>query len=333
MPLFRRPSPARPVLRGALGVLALAAALAVALVPLGTGTAGATEFGVYRGPGCNGRQRIPEFETWVGRKVERTVDALNQESFEKWRTSIPWIISCWKGSGLKLTLSVPMLPFDKQGSLAEGAVGHYDPLFKETARQLVANGYADAVVRIGWEFNGEWMPWRADRDPKAYVAYFQRIVTLMRQTPGQQFRFEWTPNHGRHAIAPPEVYPGDDYVDIIGMDVYDEIWTDDQRDPATRWAYYVNQPYGLAWHRDFAAAHKKPMAYSEWGVGQRPDNHGSGDNPYFVAQMAKWIAATKPLYHSYWDNPSATYDAELSSGGRYPRSSAEFLKQFSRSGQ
>lgn len=315
--------------------------------------AAATEFGVYRGPGSIGRARIASFEAFVGRKVERTVDALNW--FGTWtdlNASIPWVTRSWKDSDLGLTLSIPMIPTESGGTLADGAAGkpvmvnkgariengrmvggtptpmNRDQIFVEAGRQLVANGFADAVVRIGWEFNGKWMPWRADLDPENYVKYFQRIVIVMRSVPGQRFKFEWTPNHTRHAIDPDRVYPGDDYVDIIGMDVYDEIWSAGEKEPRARWTDYLKRPYGLEWHRNFAKAHGKPLAYSEWGVGQKPNGHGGGDNPHFVQQMAAWIAEVKPLYHNYWDNPSPTYDAELSEGGRYPRSSAMFRSVF-----
>jgi len=308
-------------------ILALMAVMVLSFA-LPTSRSNATEFSVYRGPGCIGRDRIASFEKFVGRKVERTVDALNQQTWSELRSSIPWVISCWKGSGIALTLSVPMLTFRDPGTLAEGVAGKYDDVFSKTAQKLVADGYANAVIRIAWEFNGDWMPWRADRDPAAYVQYFQRIVRLMRATPGQQFKFEWTPNHGRHKIDPSSVYPGDDFVDIIGMDVYDEIWSENFRDPVKRWEYYRDQPFGLKWHRDFAVSHGKPIAYSEWGVGNKQDGHGSGDDPYFVQQMAKWISETRPVYQSYWDDPTSSYDAELSTG-RFPRSAAAFKEAFS----
>src|SRR5262245_38122520 len=60
----------------------------------------ATEIGAYRGPGCDGRAAISEFEAFLGRKVERTVDALNQTSWLEMRRSIPWITKCWAGSGI-----------------------------------------------------------------------------------------------------------------------------------------------------------------------------------------------------------------------------------------
>jgi hypothetical protein len=112
------------------------------------------------------------------------------------------------------------------------------------------------------------------------------------------------------------------------MDVYDEIWSENFRDPVKRWEYYRDQPFGLKWHRDFAVSHGKPIAYSEWGVGNKQDGHGSGDDPYFVQQMAKWISETRPVYQSYWDDPTSSYDAELSTG-RFPRSAAAFKEAFS----
>ena len=54
----------------ALSALALAAMLRLA------GTAGAIEIGAYRGPGCDGRAAMAPFEALIGRKVERTVEAV-----------------------------------------------------------------------------------------------------------------------------------------------------------------------------------------------------------------------------------------------------------------
>ena len=296
------------------------------------GPAAATEFGVYRGPGCDGRARIPEFERFVGRRVERTVDALAQDTWPSLESSVDWIIGCWKDSGIKLTLSVPMLTRDGTSGFAEGAAGSRDATFARVGRSLVANGQPDAIVRIGWEFNGDWMPWAAEKDPDGFVAYFRRIVQVMRETPGQRFRFEWCPNHRRHRVDPDRAYPGDDVVDVIGMDIYDEVWNAEAADPVRRWAWYVEQPYGLRWHRDFARAHGKPTAYSEWGTGTKPDGHGAGDSPVFIAGMADWIAESGPLYQSYWDNPSPEFNTQLSNG-QFPKSAAVFVARFGESAE
>ena len=113
-----------------------------------------------------------EFESFLGRKADRTVDALNQESWVEMRRSIPWIVKCWADSDIALTLSVPMLPRGNAGTLREGADGAYDAIFIQTANALVRYGLHDTVVRIGWEFNGNWMPWAAIEGPGKLQAVF-----------------------------------------------------------------------------------------------------------------------------------------------------------------
>jgi len=267
------------------------------------------------------------FEDFLGRKVERTVDALNQENWAEMKSSIPWIAKCWRGSGIELTLSVPMLPKDGSGTLAEGASGAYDAIFVTTARALIENDLADSVIRIGWEFNGDWMPWTAMHDPESYKLYFRRIVEIMRGAPGQNFRFEWCPNHGRKAMDPTDAYPGDDVVDIIGMDVYAETWDASTGDPEKRFAYFLDQPFGLKWHRDFARERGKPISYPEWGAGTRPDGHGVGDDPVFIAGMADWFEEVDPLYQSYWDVQASDYNAQISNR-QFPQAAATFRQRF-----
>ena len=60
-------------------------------------------------------------------------------------------------------------------------------------------------------------------------------------------------------------YPGDDVVDYIGLDVYDFKY---EGSPEERWeTLYMKAPFGLEWHRDFAARHGKLMSYP--GMGRR----------------------------------------------------------------
>jgi hypothetical protein len=45
----------------------------------------------------------------------------------------------------------------------------------------------------------------------------------------------------------------------------------------------------LIYWSDYAKSKGKPMSIPEWGLWQRPDGHGGGDNPYFVKQMHAFI--------------------------------------------
>ncbi|AKJ13086.1 hypothetical protein ABB07_24540 [Streptomyces incarnatus] len=198
--------------------------------------------------------------------------------------------------------------------LQRAAAGDFDRHFRVLAERLVALGVPDTILVPGWEMNGITYTHRCGPDPADWKTYWRRVVTVMRSVPGQRFRFDFTPNRGADAVPWPQCYPGDDVVDIIGMDSYDQpegITFDRQ----------VSEPYGLQYQVDFAKAHGKPFSYPEWGLFR------NGDDPRYVLRMLAWMDEHKPLYHTISDycphgvwlcsaNPrsSAVYRAVLSDG-------------------
>ncbi len=190
-------------------------------------------------------------------------------------------------------------------------------------------GFADATIRLGWEFNGNWFAWAASNDPAAFITYWQRIVTAMRAVDGAAFRFDWNPIAGGDYPAD-LVYPGDEWVDIIGLDVYDQGWWAGWEDPTNRWNELVNQPYGLQWHRDFSLAHDKPVSFPEFGLSDSPAHHGGGDDPYFVERMYEWIGQNKDNveYYAYFEFAGPIGNSALTSGS-FPVASARFQELFS----
>jgi hypothetical protein len=295
----------------------------------GTGPAEAASptatLGVYRGGGAP--DQVAAFERWNGgQSASYALEFLPGDSWSS-IAHPAWAASRWRQSPQRVVYSVPLLP-SGGGTLARGAAGAYDDHFAAMARTLVAHGQARAILRLGWEFNGDWFQWAASRNPDAFVAYWRRVVTAIRGVPGAQFTIDWTPNLGEAGIAPDRVYPGDAYVDVIGMDVYDQDWSPGRGDPEARWRSYMDQPYGLRWHRDFAAAHNKAMSFPEWGLTIRSDGYGGGDNAVFIERMHEWISANDVLYHCYFefDAPDGSHRMM---GGRFPLGSAAFRRLFS----
>ncbi|MCG7623468.1 glycoside hydrolase family 26 protein [Epibacterium sp. Ofav1-8] len=77
----------------------------------------------------------------------------------------------------------------------------------------------DSPVTIRWaqemdDTSGQfiWAQWR----PETYIAAYQRVVDICRET-SDRFDFMWSPL-GFETLA--EFYPGDDYVDVIGLSVF-----------------------------------------------------------------------------------------------------------------
>jgi hypothetical protein len=172
--------------------------------------------------------------------------------------------------------------------LHQAAAGANDAHFLTLARRLVALGVPDTVITLGWEMNGVTYTSRCGPDPSDWKAYWQRIVHVMRSVPGQEFRFDFTPNRGPDAHPWTDCYPGDDVTDVIGTDNYDQ-------GPGDSFADYVTQPYGLLEQVRFAAQHHKPVSYAEWGMFQH------GDDPAFMRDMIAWIETHDTLYQTITD--------------------------------
>ncbi|MEV0253086.1 glycosyl hydrolase [Streptomyces sp. NPDC050732] len=284
--------------------------------PEAVSPAPAPAFGAYLDYGPRGVERIGELSQWLGgaelrvghtylpgdrwSNIEGAPDFL--ESWAEWRKE--------KDDRL-FVLNVPMLERNEEGVddrevarlLEQGAAGDFDGHYRVLAERLVDLGVPDTVVVLGWEMNGTTYTHRCGPDPESWKKYWNRIVSTMRSVPGQKFKFDFTPSRGRDAVPWTECYPGDDTVDIIGMDSYDQprgMSFDEQ----------ITEPYGLQQHVDFAAEHKKPISYPEWGLFR------NGDNEEYMRRMLKWMDEKKPLYntvtdycpHGVWqckDNPAA----------------------------
>jgi hypothetical protein len=249
--------------------------------------------------------------------------------------SLKWLTSAWAGTGYKLVLGVPIIPTDSsgdpEGSLAGGAAGDYDSYYTTLAQTLISAGLSGTYLRLGWEFNGNWYPWRVtdSTDASNFVAYWQNIVSVMRSVPGANFKFVWNPNvSGSYgsSYTPLQTYPGNSYVNFIGTDVYDQCWCSPQT-PQNAWSSLLSQGWGLNWLASFAASQGKPVVFSEWGLAIRSDGHGLGDDPYFINQMAAWFVTNKVAWVNYLNHDSSgQFDAITD--GYFPNAIAAFKTDF-----
>ena len=281
---------------------------------------------------------LAQFEAWLGRPVQGVLSYSGMSNWKDYEGSVGWTTSFWVKADRPVLFSVPLIPAKTTGTekatLADAGQGLYNAHYKKVAEKLAAFRPNDAViyVRTGWEFNGGWFPWtvhggRGEHFKKA----FQQFVTTFRSV-SPRFRFDWCPVIGdqvRGADGNPaklaDFYPGDEYVDVIGLDVYDESRYNKITDPQKRWEHFLKRGHGLNWHRKFATEHNKPMSYPEWGVG------GAGDNPYFIEQFHQWIQSNNVVYHLYW-NSNSSYAGKLSAN-KYPQAGAKFKELFGNPGR
>jgi fibronectin type 3 domain-containing protein len=306
--------------------------------PFSAVASGTPPMGVYKGarggstaPSYSDYAGMHQFETWFGYQVPRAIDFMSNSSWSDFDGASAWaanLTSGWPSQRWRATLSVPMLPTDAVSTLAQGAAGDYNSHFTNLAQVLVNAGEGDAIIRLGWEMNGSWYAWRVlnATDAANYRNYWVQIVTAMRAVPGASFKFDFCPANGYNSYPSSESYPGDAYVDIIGLDVYNTSYA--TTDPAARWNEIVTQSYGMQFWADFANTHGKQLSYPEWATCIRTaDAAGGGDDPLFIQNMFNWITSHNVAYHNYWDYQAPDLHGQLSNG-QFPNSAAKFKELF-----
>jgi hypothetical protein len=99
--------------------------------------------------------------------------------------------------------------------------GQFDSLIQQYAQTLKSYG-KPVFLRWYWEFNQNMQSEQlcgGYGDPSAYVAAWQHVWTIFHDTGASNVAFVWCPGlKGGNFAA---YYPGDQYVDWIGIDAYD----------------------------------------------------------------------------------------------------------------
>jgi Ca2+-binding RTX toxin-like protein len=201
----------------------------------------------------------------------------------------------WQDIDRPVLWSVPLLVWDGNPTLEQAASGNFNGYYKDVARSLLESRQGDSdpiYIRTGWENNLENFPWSSVGQEDAFIGAFRQFVDSFRDVSGR-FKFEWNINHTWDGVDPMKAYPGDSYVDVMGMDIY---WNVSQQgsNAQVAWDHMRTAPYGLEWFERQADARGKPTAYSEWGV---DSNEAS-----FIKNMDKWFESHDVVYQSYWNS-------------------------------
>lgn len=332
----------------ALAVTAAAVPGAVLGSSVASADATPSRLGVYTSSGSAGVSGHRSFETWAGAPVPYALDFAAAANGWKDMENPGWLFDPWAASNYRLVYSLQMFPKTLQtslggpGALAQCAAGTYNSHWRTLATNLVAKGLGDTVVRPGWEMNGDWFGWAANGRTASYIGCFRQIVTSMRAVSGQQLVFNWNPGIGGGTFPAEQAYPGDAYVDQIGVDLYDWTWapgvydtkatqTDAQRQAAveTSWQSKLTGDHGLRFWSAYAATHGKTLSMPEWGLANRTaDEYGGGDNPYFIQKMFEFIydPANNVSFASYFNSVSPDGEHRIFGSNAFPRSAALFTQ-------
>jgi Glycosyl hydrolase family 26 len=213
------------------------------------------------------------------------------------------------------------------------AAGSYDEHATALAENLVSYGAGSVVIRLGLEANGSW---EADyvgstaAEMRDWATCYDNEVTAMRAVPGAHFLFVWNPNVCTTDLPLNAWYPGNSYVDIIGIDDYDQDCSTHQTVSQEGWAAYStdsasntkNDPNfpSLVNIEAFATANDKPLSFPEWGI-----NSGTSDDAQYVTNMAKLFKNDEFSFESYFDTNT---DGIAPLGSTIPNATSAYSEAF-----
>ena len=273
-------------------------------------------------------QPLARFGAWRGAPVETATSYTSYESWDVMRDD--WTIKAMAGFEGTLIFGVPVLPAKGgNSSLAAVADGKHDDTWRQIVANLQKNGRADTLVRVAPEANGSrWSSWGADaKTAEDYKAAFRRVVAVMRAAE-PKLRFVFDISCGAEVVgdtnrmAPLErLYPGDDVVDVVGCDVYDE--NEMRFDGIPEHLGGTEKGPNVGEVLDFAKRHGKPMAIPEWGLHQQL---GPGDHPEFIETMRAFLDkhAEDILFENYFSESGTDLGSGIFEKDQNPRSAQKY---------
>ena len=242
------------------------------------------------------------------------------------------------------------------------ASGQYDSVITGVVQAWAAEGFMTQDWRPGWEMNLTSSASYAGSDAQTqadWVSAFQHIYTVLHQAAqadGVTMQVIWNPGitNYSNAEATTSLYPGNNYVDVIGADIYSDIypysdssgtptyhdWNTGAEDtsvaqfiadPINR-EHYWTSPAATAWSSDgsgghalsldqliaFAQAQGKPFAVPETGAG----NSNAGTDVNDDAAFPQWLSQQLATAQAAGEKIDFVNLWDNNGGGNYEFSSA-----------
>jgi hypothetical protein len=181
--------------------------------------------------------------------------------------------------------------------LAPIARGGQDSVIEAAAKKLAAYG-KPMLLRWAWEMNGDWFEWGGPQnggDPGLYVTAYRRIHRIFRANGADNVAFVWSPNWNSspntRSNAMSRYYPGDSYVDWVGVSGYD---------------FYRESPTTLFRPVVSAYGKRKPIIVTETAA----IDHGSGSKAAWINKLSAYVRSTPSIAAVTWFDTDVQDDSK-----------------------
>ena len=187
-------------------------------------------------------------------------------------------------------------------SLKKIADGKFDKELKVWANDAKNYG-GPLMVEFGTEMNGNWFPWSGEqngKNPKVFRDAYRHIINLFKEK--DVVNITWV-FHVNYDSAPNEewnnmsaYYPGDEYIDWIGMSIYGAQNSKDE------WIN-ISEIFGDAYKALTEISNNKPLAIFEFGVVEN-ERKAEWIKAFFELMKTEKYSRIKGIsyWHSNWEN-------------------------------
>lgn len=240
---------------------------------------------------------MEEFIAWRGRDIDAVMWFATNYKWSQLTSYYPPYLTTFPG--LRIMSYGLLLVTSASGDIEAAATGANNKTWEQVGQWLHDHGADDGrtVIRLGWEFNGNWYRWSAFNPLAWAVAYCHAVDSMRKHAPN--LLFSWCANKG--TVKPSywlEALPDDDHVDIYGIDPYDHY--SPTRTEAD-WTRNCRAKPGIYDVLDLARAHGKKVSIEEWACSSRfavsptANYDGGGDNPFYVQKMWDTLTANADM--------------------------------------
>jgi hypothetical protein len=244
---------------------------------------------------------LKRFERDAGGKVDGAMTFPPRRSWADLRRSYGDAKAILDSGGI-VVVSIPHAPESEGDTMNQrGANDAYRDEQRELGKWWADQGLNSDrfAIRLGWEFNGNWYAWSANRPggPAVLRESIRHFVTNVRAGGATKVRFNLCANKGPSQSKAhfPEVFPGADIIDVVGIDMYD-MWAPTFTD--ADWERELTKAPTPAFVADFARQHGIQWSWDEGGNSWDAKSGGK-DNPFYWAK--RWEFLNEHAESCAWD--------------------------------
>lgn len=298
----------------ALALAAILAGLTLVFAPAASARP-PIAFGAYLPTQWKEPSQIDAFAKQVGRRPAIIL------SYKRWDVKPfykPELDQIAKRGAMPMVSWEPWSSSGKPAKLWAIARGRYDGYVRRSAQMAKAWG-KPIMLRFAQEMNGEWAPWEQGHvgaTPQSFILAWRHLVSVFRQVGADNVRWVWCPNVNTGNSPFMQYYPGNSWVDWVGLDGFN--WGG-----SIGWRPFSEIFAGS--YEELTRRTSKPVVIAETGSGQTGGDKAAWVTSALTRELANFSRVRAVVWYNAVDRADFRIDSSPSALAAFRRGIASPL--------